>query len=339
MSKSIGQFWNRYKKQIVLVLKGILFFLLCYNIYSKFSGEEFEDTLRVFREEFSFSKIHFLLLAIFLTFFNWAFETLKYYITIQKVEKLSYFKAYRGILYGNALNMVLPASLGDLTGRPLVLQYENRVQGSGVAYYVSIVQKVASPFVGLVFLFIAYQSEFLTNQYFEIQSFKIELSYFLVLIGIVDISIWLWLFLFPEKFISVFERFKSIRKYLLRMKEVVHYNVKTKLSLLAIGAFRFLIFVAQYWILMFLFFDNFQFWEFFVLCGVYFLAQFVFPSMGFLDVGIRANLVVFIFSKYLDNFLQLMAVNYLIWIINLFVPSLFGFYLMRKANILLEDVE
>jgi hypothetical protein len=90
------------------------------------------------------------------------------------------------------------------------------------------------------------------------------------------------------------------------------------------------VFVTQYWFLMFLFFDHFPQFEFYLLCGVYFLAQFVIPSLGFLDLGIRANIVAIVFINFSENIVQLMAVNYLIWIINILIPSLFGFWLMRN---------
>lgn len=331
------EFWKKHKKVNLIVLKFLLLCLLAYNLYSKFSGEDFDQMLILFREEFSFSKIHYLLFVIALTFFNWGFETFKFYICVQPLEKISFWKAYRGILYGNAMNLILPMSLGELTGRPLVLKDENRIAGSGVAYYVSIVQKVASPFVGLIFLLISYFTNIIPNQSLSILGYSIGLVVFIAILSCLDMIFWLLMFLFPEWMLHILERIKSMRKIFLSMENILHYENRVKLKLLLIGAIRFLIFVTQYWLLMFLFFDHFPHFTFYVLCGVYFLAQFVIPSMGFLDVGIRANLVAFIFSIYTQNFLQLMAVNYLIWVINLLIPSIFGFYLMRKSIISLEN--
>jgi len=329
--KFLIDFWNKYKKTNVFLLKLGLAGILFYNLYSKFSGEEFSQTLDLFEKEFSFQKIHFLFLAIILTFFNWGFETLKFYLCIQRVEKISYWRAYKGILFGNAMNLILPASIGELTGRPMVLREENRVSGSGVAYYVSIVQKVASPIVGLIFLFIAYQMHFLSMDKISILNFSVTIAVFIASISILDVLFWLLMFIFPSLMINLLAKVKSLRRTFEAIGDFIHYNIQTKAFLLLIGSFRFLIFVTQYWLLMFLFFNDFPHFEFYILCGVYFLAQFVIPSMGFLDVGIRANLVIFVFSLYTKNFVQLMAVNYLIWIINLLIPSMFGFYLMRKT--------
>lgn len=330
MKKIIG-FWNKHKRINVFILKTVLACVLFLNLYGKFSGEEFYQTTELFKKEFSWSKIHFLFLAILMTFFNWGFETLKFYLCIQRVEKISFWQAYKGILFGNAMNLILPASIGELTGRPMVLKEENRVSGSGIAYYVSIVQKVASPLVGMIFLIYAYRNNFLSLQSITILGVSMKIASFIALISILDITFWLLMYLFPSWMINLLAKIKSLRKIFETIGDYIHYNLPTKLLLLSIGSFRFLIFVTQYWLLMFLFFNDFPHLEFYVLCGVYFLAQFVIPSMGFLDVGIRANLVIFVFSLYTKNFVQLMAVNYLIWMINVLIPSLFGFYLMRKV--------
>lgn len=328
---TLKKFWTKHKKINLFILKLALAFILFYNLYSKFSEEGFYDTYLLFKEEFSPDKLYFLGFAIILTFFNWGFETFKYYLCVQRVEKISYWRAYRGILYGNALNLILPASLGELTGRPLVLKEENRVNGSGVAYYVSIVQKVASPLVGLIFLLYAHSHGFLSSEKLSFLHLGLSIAGIITLISVIDVIFWLFMYLKPEIMILWLAKVKSLRKIFESIGEFLHYNLPTKLTLLSIGSFRFLIFVTQYWLLMFIFFNEFPYFEFYILCGVYFLAQFVIPSMGALDVGIRANLVLFVFSLYTKNFVQLMAVNYLIWIINLLIPSLFGFYLMRKT--------
>jgi hypothetical protein len=213
----------------------------------------------------------------------------------------------------------------------MVLKEENRTEGYGIAYYVSIVQKVASPFVGLLFLLTSYLMSIIPNEEITILGWAMPLIGFICIISAVDLAFWFTMFWKPEWTLHLLEKIKSLKKTFESIENILHYSQKLKRELLLIGAARFLIFVTQYWLLMFLFFENFPELEFYILCGVYFLAQFVIPSLGFLDVGIRANLVAFIFSSHTDNFLQLMAVNYLIWMINVLVPSIFGFYLMRKS--------
>ena len=308
-----------------------MFVILAYNLYQKFTHDSFVNAIDEFKAAFSFSKIHFLLIAVALTFVNWGLETLKFYTTIQRVQKLSFFRAYRGILYGNALNLILPASIGELTGRPLVLKESNRAQGSGVAYYVSIVQKVASPFVGLCFFTLAVYLEFVNNKPLIFLGFSISIFAGIVFISIIDLLFWAYLFFKPKSILHLLEKIKFLENIFKKIEHALDFSNAVKWKLIAIGASRFFVFVTQYWILTFLFFNDFPHFEFYVLSGVYFLAQFVIPSLGVSDIMLRATLVSIVFENHIEgHIVQLLAINILIWIINVLVPSLFGFWLMRK---------
>jgi hypothetical protein len=308
-----------------------LFVILAYNLYQKFTHDSFINAIDEFKAAFSFSKIHFLLIAVGLTFVNWGLETLKFYTTIQRVQKLSYFTAYRGILYGNALNLILPASIGELTGRPLVLKEANRAQGSGVAYYVSIVQKVASPFVGLCFFALAAYMGFVNNKPFTLFGFSFSIFLGIIVISIIDLLFWAYLFFKPKSILHLLEKIKFLENIFKKIEHALDFSNAVKWKLVAIGASRFFVFVTQYWILTFLFFNDFPHFEFYVLSGVYFLAQFVIPSLGVSDIMLRATLVSIVFENHIEgHIVQLLAINILIWIINVLIPSLFGFWLMRK---------
>ena len=327
----IQKFWLANKKWLILLLKLILFAILINNLYKKFSGKEFEDTLKVFQNEFSIERLPFLLLVIALTFVNWGLETTKFYICIQRVERISFFKAYRGILFGNAMNLILPASIGELTGRPLVLKPENRAEGSGIAYYVSIVQKVASPFVGMLFLISAYLLDELKVVSIDIGVIHLNLFQLILIVSLGDFLVWFFLFSKPSIILHLLERIEFLKNIFQKIEHALTISSQIKMKLFGIGCLRFFVFVTQYWLLMFLFFQHFDYGAFYVLIGVYFLAQFVIPSMGFLDIGVRANLVMIIFAMYPYNFLQLIAVNYTIWLINVLFPSIIGFWLMRRT--------
>jgi hypothetical protein len=323
-------FWKQYQKQITTLVKVLLFFLLLYTLYANISSEEFSTSLKLFQKEFSWKKFPYFFAAVTLIFFNWGFETLKYYLSVQKLEPISFFRSYRGILFGNALNLILPASIGELTGRPLVLQSQNRLQGSAIAYFVSIAQKLASPLMGLIFFYVAHRLSFLDeNMQIAIFGRLVPIGLMVVAISIFDFLFWFLFFWKPEKIVVLVSKIDKLQPILSKIPEILKFSLLHKIKLFGIGAFRFLIFVVQYWLLTFVFFEQFDEMKFFILIGVYFLTQFVIPSFGFLDLGIRPLLIMFIFHDYKQNILQLYATNYLIYLLNIVIPSLFGFYLMR----------
>lgn len=80
-----------------------------------------------------------------LTPVNWGFEALKWQILLQRVEKISFWEAYQGVLTGLTLGFALPAQLGDTAGRVLSLR-TNRAEAigaslvsGGMQFYVALV--------------------------------------------------------------------------------------------------------------------------------------------------------------------------------------------------------
>lgn len=82
---------------------------------------------------------------LLLTPINWGFEALKWKILLQRVEKTSFWAAYRGVLAGVSLGFALPALLGDTAGRVLSLQNHRAeavgasLMSGGMQFYVALV--------------------------------------------------------------------------------------------------------------------------------------------------------------------------------------------------------
>ncbi|GAB4017638.1 lysylphosphatidylglycerol synthase domain-containing protein [Spirosoma migulaei] len=82
---------------------------------------------------------------LLLTPINWGFEAIKWQILLQRVEKISFWEAYQGVLTGLTLGFALPAQLGDTAGRVLSLR-SNRAEAigaslvsGGMQFYVALV--------------------------------------------------------------------------------------------------------------------------------------------------------------------------------------------------------
>ncbi|MVM33652.1 UPF0104 family protein [Spirosoma sp. HMF4905] len=83
---------------------------------------------------------------VVLTPVNWGFEALKWQILLQRVEKTSFWDAYRGVLTGVSLGFALPAQLGDTAGRVLSVR-----KGRAEAIGASLVSGGMQFYVALVF--------------------------------------------------------------------------------------------------------------------------------------------------------------------------------------------
>lgn len=83
---------------------------------------------------------------LLLTPVNWGFEALKWQILLWRVEKTTFWEAYRGVLAGLSLGFALPAQLGDTAGRVLSLRTSARTEAigaslvsGGMQFYVALV--------------------------------------------------------------------------------------------------------------------------------------------------------------------------------------------------------
>ena len=121
----ISDYKERYKTNILLVMKICVAFACLWFIYSKVSFEEIKW------ETFSlgFSRPILMVFVIILMPFNWSLEAERWRVAVDE-EPLTFRESISKILAGLALNWVVPFTLGDAGGRLIgVLNY----QKSGIA--------------------------------------------------------------------------------------------------------------------------------------------------------------------------------------------------------------
>ena len=71
------------------------------------------------------------------------------------------------------------------------------------------------------------------------------------------------------------------------------------------------------------------------MISVIFLTQTVLPSIAILDLGIRGNIAMFILKPFTDHLLGVVAAALALWLINLVIPSIIGYYYISKKKILI----
>ena len=112
------------KKLIFIVLKIIIFFASVYFIYARIehSNVNFIDVI----ESIS---IIYLFPIIILMFLNWFLEAIKWKLSANILEPLSFIKAIKGTFSGVTISSVLPNRTGDFLGKVLFLSEGNKKEG------------------------------------------------------------------------------------------------------------------------------------------------------------------------------------------------------------------
>lgn len=277
----------------------------------------------------------FIALILFMMLVNWGIESLKWQLLITKIEKLSYFKAFQAVLAGASVSFFMPNRTGDYLGRVFILEKGNHVEGIFSTLVGSFAQTLITFCIGL-FCLLTFVDHYLRVPY-EIGEYV-----FTSLILIVPCVVFaLLLIYFNIGLISDF-----IGKYLpAKWKKFIgysqvfgRYSWKELLRVILLSLLRYLVFTAQFLIVMKLFGARIPIVEGLILIPVVYLIMALVPSVALIELGIRGSVAIFVMGLYYKKFgaanssyeMIVLAATSVIWFINLVIPALLGtFFVFR----------
>lgn len=318
----VPAFIKQNQKALIIIFKLIVFSLLVYNIYQKLAEKGFKEALENFKREFNFSYLWYLIPVFILMFINWGLEAWKWWIATKYIEDISYWQAYKAIFIGTAINQILPIGAGEVAGRSLMHSAGKKWKAAAMTYFSQMPQKTVTMLIGVGFLIFVLNENWLEGQF----------MHWLIWIGIVDSIIWYIPFFHAKTIIPWIRKISFLEKMAVYLQEIEDFRIQDKWKIYAISALRWGVFTLQYVIVSYIFFNDINFYYYFSLCAVNFLLQSVIPSAGFLDLGIRGNLAFMAFAPLMHNQVGILSVSYLIWIINLLIPSAIGYFFLLKMK-------
>src|SRR5690606_7784400 len=89
-----------------------------------------------------------VLLAAALIPVNWGFEAWKWWYLAQKIEKVSFLRAFRSVMVGLTLGFITPNRVGDYAGRILELRSKKRFHAIGAIFLGRFAQLVITVLAG-----------------------------------------------------------------------------------------------------------------------------------------------------------------------------------------------
>lgn len=268
-------------------------------------------------------------LLVLLMFVNWGLESYKWQLLIGKIEKVSFFKAYKAVLTGVSISLFTPNRTGDYLGRVFILDKGSHVDGILVTIVGSIAQFMVTLCIGLFCLLSFF------DQYLAV-SFRLHhylLAGLILLVPVIVFFLLLFYFkiglladiigrYFPGKWekiarhIGVFGRFSSMEL----------------LWVLLISLARYVIFSSQFLILLRISGAAVPPAQGFILIPVIFLVMAIVPSIALADLGIRGSVSLYILGLYFTTFasgvpvpeIAILAASTALWLINLILPAILG---------------
>lgn len=258
---------------------------------------------------------------------NWAFEALKWKRLIYKIEKISFWEAYEGVLTGLSIAFVIPKTAGNYIGRMFQLKHKRRSEVMGALMISQMSQLAATLFFGgiglVVFTFYLKIPELINSQ-----------TYWIVFIGT---ALCLSL-LFVIKGV-VLNYLKNIRFSILRFILIIKtYQLKDYLKVFTYSFLRYFTFAFQFLIVLHLYGVEASY--FLLLCGIslVYLTKSLIISFNFLsDLGVREASALFFLGQLEISQPLILLSSLTLWAFNILLPTIIGTLFVWRMKFFVKD--
>ncbi|WP_281392529.1 lysylphosphatidylglycerol synthase domain-containing protein [Chitinophaga varians] len=324
---------NKSTKIILNYLLGaVLFGWLGYSIYHQLvHRENLEQSLSHMGRTLQEKGWIGLLLVLILMFFNWGLEAKKWQKLVRPLEPISFLRAFSAILSGVSFSINTPNRIGEYGGRILYLKNHNKLKAIAATIVGSFSQLIVTVIFGLIGM-LYYLNNFTLvkeNSYFPPNFWEKIVFGILVVICVLTILLYFRL----QIILAVFEKVRFLRKAKVFVQIIVRYSAGDLRYLLLLSALRYVVFSAQYLILLDALGLEFLWWQAFLLNSVIYLVMAMVPTIAIAELGIRGKVSIYFLGLLSTNTAVIIAATGGIWLINLCLPAVIGSVLLLGVKI------
>jgi uncharacterized membrane protein YbhN (UPF0104 family) len=297
----------------------LLFVWLSYSIYNQVKQQpDLEGKWRNIRESFNSPKILNLVAVLLLMLVNWGIEAIKWKLSIKKIQRIGFFKAFKAVLSGISFSVSTPNRVGEYLGRVLYMDEGNRLKTISITIVGSISQLIITLLIGCIaFAVLLPQIEaagMISSPWTKVMFY-----------GVLATLVVLTLFYFRLSwFVKWIDRLLGSSRYAYLVRALEDFNATLLLQLLSLSALRFFIFSIQYYLLFRLFDVHVSWWQGFWAVSVSFLVLAIIPTFAIAELGLRGKISLKLMGLFSANGLGITIATGTIWLINLIVPAIIG---------------
>lgn len=310
------------KKIFSILIKAIIGVASLLVIYVRLKNDFTPDKLQlIYKSAFSGGGILFFSLCLLLMPLNWGIEAYKWKLITSPLEKINYATANKSIYSGICVGNLAPGRATEFLAKIIFFHPANRSKVAVLHFINGMFQFSVTIVVGLTALL------------FKLNSFGKELSWVAYVTGITGfLAIALLVFcIYKIDFIL-----HLVQKKISKEKNAVAFNYQfsasTLLQLSGFSALRYLVFFSQLALLIYLFHAQTFSSTIFIGMALYFLITSVLPMISVLEAAIRAAIALVVFNGTgIMNYVLALA-TFLLWFINIVIPSAIGYYFLVKEK-------
>lgn len=316
---------NRRNKKILSISIKIVILILAFGfIFQKLSNNRSISDFRSLASSLSFLNVWIVVGTLFLLMLlNWFLEALKWKYLLNRVEKISKWKAIESVFCGLTWAVFTPNRIGEYGGRVFFLSPRKRIIGVVSMSVGAIGQMVVTNVFGALALL------WFVSSFMEL---NILINFALTFVVAIFCSFFL-LFYFNIQWIDgILSRIKFIKPYRRFFSILAKYKKADLVMVLAYCLSRFLVFSTQYCLVIYLLIPDIPVFSMVMILFILFFIQSALPSLDLLDIGVRASTATYFFAFITGHEIAIMAATACIWLINLIIPAILGSVFVLKLN-------
>lgn len=300
------------KQYLLVALKVLILVVAIIYLYQRVANID-EQTWKEFTKPFSNKnpyRYYPIPILLFLAFFNWFFEIIKWKLLVSHLKPISLIAATKQSLSALTTSLATPVRIGDYGAKAAYYTKQDRRQILLLNFFGSGSQMLVTTFFGIIGFILV-----IINYPLPISPKKIFILILVLLLGCI--------------LLYRFRNNKLIFKGL-SIKSVLNYintlSLRIKIGTLILSLIRYLIFSFLFYLLLVFFGATTSFIpKLIFIFSMYFFVSII-PSYFIFDLAIRGGVAVFLFSIYgIAEPIVLSAVLSM-WLLNFALPAIIGSY-------------
>jgi uncharacterized membrane protein YbhN (UPF0104 family) len=321
LNKSIKIFINYFFGPILLAW-------LAFSIYNNIKHQpQLGVSWLQIKHSFQSAKIFLLLASLILVFVNWGIEALKWKASVAMIQPIGFWHAFKAVLSGVTFSVTMPNRVGEYLGRVLYLPEGSRLKTISVTLVGSFAQLLTTLFVGIIGLVVL--KRILLQTYPDLVIWYQIALYSLIAIVLVLVLIYFNV----SATVAIFNKWIRNQKYLYLVEALNSFHSKLLMKILLLSLLRYLVFVAQYILVFYLFEVNVSAFIIGWVMSLVFLAMAIVPSIALVEIGVRGEISLKLMGMFTGNSLGIGLTSITVWLINLVIPAIIGSLLLMNIKV------
>jgi hypothetical protein len=298
---------------IKLLIAALAFMFIYKQVISK---ENFSNILLEYKDVFlSTENGIYMVLVSALMLVNWSLEALKWKLMMRKLEVIPFSRALSAVFSGLTVSFFTPNRIGEYAGRIFHLHTANRIKGTLVTILENLSQLIITVTIGSISLVL------FLNQYTELHSYILWVTGVILLIFSGTL---IFLFLEVPVLDEAALKMRWLKKYKSYLAVLSEYKKSELIVILGLALLRYIVFTAQFFILLIIFGVHGSFASEVLLINMVFFVMTLIPTFALAELGVRGAVATYFLSKISSDSLAILNASVSLWLINLVIPAIAG---------------